>query len=111
MMHKRRLVTPAVVGMAVLLIGVSTWGSLASDGTSPKGDAPTPPAAGAAGPNATANDQITALKQQMALQQKQIEQMQKALDAQKRLLEQLVKPRATVEQAAQPAPTARSTER
>jgi hypothetical protein len=111
MMHKRRLVTPAVVGMAVLLIGVSTWGSLASDGTSPKGDAATPPAAGAAEPSANANDQITALKQQMALQQKQIEQMQKALEVQKQLLEQLVKPGTKVEQATQAALPARSRER
>ena len=102
-MHKRKLVTPRVVGMAMLLMGVSALGILASDGASSAGDATTPPAASATKPSANANEQITALKQQMALQQKQIEQMQKALEEQKRLLEQLTKPASTTEQAAQPA--------
>ena len=51
-MHKRRLVTPRVVGMAMLLMGVSAWGILASDGTSSAGDATTPPAASATKPSA-----------------------------------------------------------
>ncbi len=102
-MHKRKLVTPRVVGMAMLLMGVSALGILASDPASSAGDATTPAAASATKPSANANDQITVLKQQMALQQKQIEQMQKALEEQKRLLEQLTKPASTTEQAAQPA--------
>ena len=106
-MHKRRLVTPRVVGMAMLLMGLSALGILASDGNSSAGDATTPPAASATKPSASANDQITALKQQMALQQKQIEQMQKALEEQKQLLEQLTKPASATEQAAQPAPAAK----
>ncbi len=101
-MHKRRLVTPKVVGMAMLLMATTTWGIFAKDGTSSTGDATTAPAASAANPTA-ATDQITLLKQQMALQQKQIEQMQKALADQKQLLEQLSKPAPAVEQAAQPA--------
>jgi len=100
-MHKRKLVTLRVVGMAMLLMGLSALGILASDGASSAGDATTPPASSATKPSA--NEQITLLKQQMALQQKQIEQMQKALEEQKRLLEQLVKPASTTEQAAQPA--------
>jgi hypothetical protein len=103
MMHKRKLVTPGVVGMAMLLMGVSALGIPASDGNSSAADAATPPAASATKTSANANDQITALKQQMALQQKQIEQMQKALDQQKQLLEQLTKPAPATEQAAQPA--------
>jgi uncharacterized coiled-coil protein SlyX len=88
--------------MTMLLMGVSTWGILANDGTSSTGDATTPSATGAAKPSASANEQITALKQQMALQQKQIEQMQKALAEQKQLLEQLTKPAPATEQVAQP---------
>src|SRR5208282_5750577 len=106
MMHKRRLVTPRVVGMALLLMGLSAWGILASDSASSAGDATAPPAASATKPSA--NAQITLLKQQMALQQKQIEQMQKALEEQKRLLEQLAKPAPTTEQAAQPVQPAKS---
>jgi hypothetical protein len=104
-MHKRRLVTPRVLGMAMLLTGLSTVGIFASDGASSAGDVTTPPAASATKPSA--NEQITALKQQMALQQKQIEQMQKALEEQKELLEQLSKPAPTTEQAAQPVQPAK----
>ena len=102
-MHKRRLLTPRVVGMAILLMCTWTLGILASDGNSTAGDATTPPAASAAKPGANAAEQITALKQQMALQQKQIEQMQKALEQQKQLLEKLSKAAPATEQAAQPA--------
>ncbi|MGA2983328.1 MAG: hypothetical protein ABSG32_05910 [Terriglobia bacterium] len=108
-MYKRKLVTPIVVGMAMLLMGVPTLGILASDGASSAGDATTPPAASATQPSTSANEQITTLKQQMALQQKQIEQMQKALEDQKRLLEQLSKPASTMEQAAQSAKPAAGT--
>ena len=104
-MHKRRLVTPRVVGMAILLMCLWAFGVLASDGKS--GDASAPPAASAAQPSANASEQVTVLKQQMALQQKQIEQMQKALEEQKRLLEQLTKPAPAPQQAAQPAPPAK----
>ena len=104
-MDKRRLVTPRVVGMAMLLMGLSTVGILASDPASSSADATTPAAASATKPSA--NEQITALKQQMALQQKQIEQMQKALEEQKRLLEQLTKAGSATEQAAQPAQPAK----
>jgi hypothetical protein len=89
--------------MAMLLMVVSALGILASDRTSSRGDATTPPAASATKPSASANEQIAALKQQMALQQKQIEQMQKALEEQKRLLEQLTQPASATEQTAQPA--------
>ena len=105
-MHKRRLVTPRVVGMAMLLMIATTWGIFAKDGTSSTRDATTPPAASATKPVAGANDQITLLKQQMALQQKQIEQMQKALAEQNRLLEQLSKPAPATEQGAQPVQAA-----
>jgi len=108
-MRKRKLVTLGVVGMAMLLMGVSAVGILASDPASSAGDATTPAAASATKPSANANDQITVLKQQMALQQKQIEQMQKALEEQKRLLEQLTKPASATEQAAQPAQPAQPT--
>lgn len=97
-MHKRRLVTPRVVGMALILLAVTTSGSFAKDGTSSSGDATTAPAAK---PAASSTDQITLLKQQMALQQQQIEQMQKALADQKQLLEQLTKPAPAPAQAAQ----------
>jgi hypothetical protein len=105
-MHKCKLVTPRVVGLAILLMGVSAWGIHASDGSSPAGDATQPPAASAAQPAAHAPDQITILKQQMALQQKQIEQMQKALQEQKQLLEKLTQPAPATEQAAQPTDAA-----
>ena len=106
-MHKRRLVTPGVVGLAILLAGVSASGVFANDGNSSTGDATTPPASSATNPSAGANEQITALKQQMALQQKQIEQMQKALEQQRQLLEQLTKPSSTPAQAAAPAQVAK----
>ena len=106
-MHKRRLVTPKVVGMAILLMCLWAIGVLASDGNSSAGDATTTPAASTTKPSANANDQVTALKQQMALQQKQIEQMQKALEEQKKLLEQLTKPALATAQAAQPAQPAK----
>ncbi len=102
-MHKRKLVTPRVVGLAILLMGVSAWGIHASDGSSPAGDSTAPPAASAAQPTAITPDQVTILKQQMALQQKQIEQMQKALEEQKKLLEKLTQPAPATEQAAKPA--------
>ena len=104
-MHKRRLVTPRIVGMALLLMGVSTWGIFASDPASSKGSATAAPATSPEKPS-TSTDQITLLKQQMALQQKQIEQMQKALEDQRRLLEQLTKAAPVTEQAAQSAPAA-----
>ena len=106
-MHKRRLVTPKVVGMAILLMCLWAIGVLASDGNSSAGDATTTPAASTTKPSANANDQVTALKQQMALQQKQIAQMQKALEEQKKLLEQLTKPAPATAQAAQPAQPAK----
>lgn len=110
-MHKRKLVTPRVVGMAMLLMGVPALGILASDGATPAGDATTtPPAASATNSRASANEQITTLKQQMALQQKQLEQMQKALEEQKRLLEQLTNPAPATEQAAQPPKPAAGTQ-
>ena len=107
-MYKRRLVTPRVVGMTLLLMGVSTWGIFASDPATPSGNATTPPAASTEKPSTSNSDQITTLKQQMALQQKQIEQMQKALEEQKQLLEQLSKPAPATEQAAQPAQPAKT---
>jgi hypothetical protein len=103
MMHKSKLITPRIVGTAILLTGLWTMGIFASDGGSSSGDATTPPAASAAKSSANANDQITTLKQQMALQQKQIEQMQKALEQQKQLLEQLTKSAPATAQAAKPA--------
>ena len=109
-MHKRKLVTPRVVGLAILLMGVSAWGISASDANSTAGVATSPPAASAAQPSAGAADQITILKQQMAQQQKQIEQMQKALQEQKQLLEKLTQPAPAPEQAARPAAPAAGTE-
>ncbi len=104
-MHKRRLVTPRVVGMALILLAVTTSGIFAKDGTSSTGDATMAPAAK---PAASSTDQITLLKQQMALQQQQIEQMQKALADQKQLLEQLTKPApAQAAQNVQPVVTAK----
>jgi hypothetical protein len=103
MMHKRKLVTFRIVGVALLLMGLSALGILASDGGSSAGDTTAPPAASATKSSASANDQVTLLKQQMALQQKQIEQMQKALEEQKRLLEQLTQSAPANAQAAQPA--------
>jgi len=87
--------------MAMILMAVTALGMFAKDGASSSGDATTAPAAKA---GAASNDQITVLKQQMALQQKQIEQMQKALEDQKNLLEQLTKPAPVTVQAAQPVP-------
>jgi len=109
-MHKCKLVTPKVVGLAILLMCLWALGVLAGDGNSPAADTTTPPAASAAQPSANASEQITALKQQMVLQQQQIEQMQKALAEQKRLLEQLTKPAPATEQAAQPAQPAAATQ-
>ena len=40
-MHKRKLVTPRVVGLAILLMGMSAWSISASDANSPTGDATT----------------------------------------------------------------------
>ena len=109
-MHKCKLVTPRVVAMAMLLMGVSAWGIFASDRTSSGADSTTPPAASAAASSTSSSEQITLLKQQMVLQQKQIEQMQKALEEQKKLLEQLTKPSPANEQAAQPSQPAAGTE-
>ena len=105
-MHKRRLLTPRIVGMAIVLMCLWTLGILASDGNSASGSNTAAPAAGTAQPTAGTNDQVKALKEQMALQQKQIEQMQKALDEQKRLLEQLTKPAPASQEAAKAAPSA-----
>ena len=102
-MHKRKLVTTRVVGMAVLIMCFWTLGLLARDGNAPAGDATAPSAASAAKPSADTSDQVTALKQQMVLQQKQIEQMQKALEQQRQLLEKLTKPAPAADQA--PTPT------
>ncbi len=108
-MHNRRLVTPRVVGMAMLLMGLLTWGILANDGGTSTETATTPSTASAAKPSPSAETQINALKQQMALQQQQIEQMQKALQQQKQLLEQLTKPAPATEQATKPATPATPT--
>jgi hypothetical protein len=102
-MHIRRLLTPRVVGIAMLLMVMPAFGIFASDPASSSTDATPPAASTTAKPAASANEQINALKQQMVLQQKQIEQMQKALEEQKRLLEQLTQPAPATEQAAQPA--------
>jgi hypothetical protein len=107
MMHKRKLLNPRVVGMAILLMCLWTMGILASDGNAPDGNATTPPAESTAKPSANSDDQVNALKHQMALQQKQIEQMQKSLEQQKQLLEKLTKPAAAPQQAAQPAAPAK----
>jgi hypothetical protein len=101
-MQKRRLVTDTVVGMAALLMWLSPMSSLGSDHPSSTEKQATPPAETAAKTKTDANDQITVLKQQMALQQQQIEQLQKALEGQKRLLEQLVKPATATQQAVLP---------
>jgi len=106
-MHKGRLVTRRIVGMVMLLMGVSALDILARDSASSAGVATTPPMASATNPSASANEEITLLKQQMALQQKQIEQMQKALEEQKGLLEQLTKVGSATEQAAQSAQRAK----
>ena len=106
-MHKRSFVTPKVVGIALLLVGMSVVSIFASDPAT--GDAAAPAAVSAAKPAADANAQVTALKQQMALQQKQIEQMQKALEEQKRLLEKLTQAAPAAQQAGQPAKPAVST--
>ncbi len=106
-MHKRKLLNPRVVGMAILLMCLWTMGILASDGNAPAGNATTPQAASTAKPSANSDDQVKALKQQMALQQKQIEQMQKSLEQQKQLLKKLTKPAAAPQQAAQPAAPAK----
>jgi small-conductance mechanosensitive channel len=101
-MHKRRLVTTRVVGMAMLLMATTSWSMIAADGSSPKADTANPPATGKAANSAEkSSDQITALKQQMALQQQQIEQMQKMMEQQKALLEKLS--RESAEQAQQAA--------
>lgn len=107
-MQRRRLITPRVVGMAMLLMATTSWGVFANDGTSSTGNAPAAPAASTANPGTT--DQITLLKRQMALQQQQIEQMQKALAEQNRLLEELSKPATPAVQAAQPATPAPATQ-
>ena len=106
-MHKRRLVTPRVVGMAMLLMGVSACGHSCQRRRFVRRRRHRASRGERDEPSASANEQITLLKQQMALQQKQIEQMQKALEEQKRLLEQLTKPASATEQAAQPAQPAK----
>ena len=89
-MHKRRLMTLRVVGMAILLTAIPSWSAFAADGNS-KGDAPARPQP--AQPTQH-HDQIALLKKKMVLQQQKIEQMQKALAEQNRLLDQLTKPAA-----------------
>lgn len=101
-MQTRRLVTSTVVGLAALLMGLSPILSFASDRPSPPKEQTAASAEVATKSDPGANDQVTALKEQMALQQKQIEQLQKALDDQRRLLEQLLSPAAAAQQAAQP---------
>jgi hypothetical protein len=102
-MHKRKLVTPRIVGLALLLTVGLAWSVFPSEPASSTGSATTTPATSATKSSTKADEQIAALKQQMALQQKQLEQMQKALEEQKNLLEQLTKPAAFTEQAAKPA--------
>ena len=102
-MQKRRFLNTRVVGMAIILMGLWTLGILANDGGTSTGSTTTPSTASAAKPSRSAEQQINALKQQMALQQQQIEQIQKALQQQKQLLEQLTKPAPATEQATQPA--------
>ncbi len=101
-MQTRRLVTSTVVGLAALLMGLSPILIFASDRPSPPKEQTAASAEVVTKSDPGANDQVTALKEQMALQQKQIEQLQKALEDQKRLLEQVLKPTAATQQAAQP---------
>ena len=107
-MQKHSLITPLWVCVAVFLMGISAVGLLASDPAT--GDGATPGAASATKPAENANAQVTALKQQMALQQKQIEQMQKTLEEQKRLLEKLTQATPATPQAPEAAKPAVSTE-
>jgi hypothetical protein len=101
-MQKCRLITCMVLGMATVLMGSSPILLLASDPPASTEKQAATSAEAAAKPAAESNDQINTLKQQIALQQKQVEQMQKALDDQKRLLERLLDPAATTQQAAAP---------
>ncbi len=103
-MQKRRLVTGLFVGMVALLVWLSPMSNFGSDNPSSTEKKATPPAETAAKTKTDTNDEITLLKQQMALQQQQIEQMQKALAAQKQLLEKLSQPAAPTQQAVQPQP-------
>jgi len=106
-MQTRRLVTFTVVGLAALLMGLSPVLIFASDRPSSTKEQTVASAEVATKSNPGADDQVTALKEQMALQQKQIEQLQKALDDQRRLLEQMLKPTPTTQQAVTQAPNAR----
>jgi hypothetical protein len=107
MMQTRRLVTFTVVGLAALLMGLSPVLIFASDRPSSTKEQTVASAEVATKSNPGADDQVTALKEQMALQQKQIEQLQKALDDQRRLLEQMLKPTPATQQAVTQAPNAR----
>jgi len=103
-MHKRKKVTGLFVGMVALLVWLSPMSNFGSENPSSTEKQATPPAETAAKTKTDANDQITILKQQMALQQQQIEQMQKALAAQKQLLEKLTQPAAPAAQAVEALP-------
>ena len=105
-MQKRTLELLTAVSLAALLLGASPMFIRASDqAASAKPETATPEEAN---PKSTtdANPQVTALKQQMVLQQKQIEQMQKTLEEQKRLLERLSKTAPSSEPATQPVKSA-----
>ncbi len=111
-MHKRELLTTRVAFLALALVALFALGVFASDGSSSAGDTTPPAATSAAKPGATTTDEITLLKQQIALQQKQLDQMQKALEDQKHLLERLTQPAPAAEvpaQSAKASATAEST--
>jgi len=106
-MQTRRLVTSTVVGLAALLMGLSPILIFASDRPSPPKEQTAASTEVATKSDPGANDEVTALKEQMAVQQKQVEQLQKALDDQRRLLEQMLKPTPATQQAVTQAPNAR----
>ena len=106
-MQKRKRVTYTVVGMAALLLGsMSPTFVRASDPPSSAKDQKATSAETAARSTTDANDQVSGLKQQMALQQKQIEQLQKALEEQKQLLERVEKTASSSQTMVAPAPAA-----
>jgi hypothetical protein len=94
-METRRFARFALVALVGLLMGRPPSFTLADDGPSSEKKEATTSARPSEGAKANSDDQITALKQQIGLQQKQIEQLQKALEEQRRLLKQLAEPAST----------------
>ncbi|MGO9275817.1 MAG: hypothetical protein ACLQOO_37175 [Terriglobia bacterium] len=80
-MHRLKLTSWSLVSAMLVVAGLTCNPKAGAQAAKPESESPATPA------SSPKNDEVKALKDQLALQQKQIDQLQKALEEQKQLLQ------------------------